>query len=299
MAVKRVNVRTRTKTVRSADTASLPLFASAMRKAHPAASSVGIVERPSHISTGLPTLDRAMLGGFPVGATSLVAARHQVGATSLLIGSALAALKLRLPVAYFTERLREEQLRGRFVVLESRVNGHRIRAGFMSAEDRVALAAARERIGWNLLSITSKQKLSPRSIEANIFSYRPALVLADIRPRPPTPDDSASALDALLEGIACLAAIAHEQQVALVVRMILPKGNHVPDVMELPGLGAAVLPFGAAVFLHRERLVDEADDESTGASHAEARVIRLRGAEIEPRVIPLRFDQRFAGLLEA
>ncbi len=298
MSAKRTKTRTR---VRSADTTTLPLFESARRRQQTSTSTSAThtADRPRRISTGLASVDRIMRGGFPVGAATLVAARHQDGATSLLIGAALAALQQRPPVASVTERLTAEKLRGRFVVLESRVNGHRFRAGFVSAEDRVALAAARERIPWNLMSVTAQPKLTASHIEANIFSYRPWLVLADVKPKPATERTAAGAQAALLEGIAELASIARQQGIALVLRMVLPKGHHPPDLLELPGLGAAVLPFGAAILLHRERRGDDQGDEATATSRAEARIVRLNGAEIEPRVVPLRFDQRFAGLLDA
>ena len=85
----------------------------------------------------------------------------------------------------------------------------------------------------------------------------------------------------------------------MLVRMLLPKGNHPPDVLELPGLGSTIEPFDAAILLHRERFAEEEEVTPAQAGQAAAHVVRVHGANVEPRVVPLRFDQRFAGLLES
>ncbi len=290
--------RARKRVVRSADTTTLPLFASARRQVQRTRELTEVEARPTHISTGLPSVDRALRGGFPVGGTTLVAARLKVGATSMLIGAGLAALARDEPVSYFSERLREAQIRGRFVILESRVNGYRLRAGFVSAEDRIALASARERISWNLLSISARRRLTHDQIDANVFSYRPWLVIADIHPRSDSPALARDRLASLTEGLERLASLARKHQVALVVRLLLPKGNHPPDVLELPGLGRVADSCEAAVLLHRERFVGEEEVTPADAGRAEAYVVRVADAEVGARVVPLRFDQRFAGLLE-
>lgn len=269
-------------------TATLPLFASAMRQARvePAVPDDG---RPEYFSTGLVSIDRALRGGFRVGELTLVAARLKVGATSLLLGAALAAMQRGERVAYLSERLSEEQLRGRLVVLESRVNGFRFSAGFVSADDRLALAAARERIGWNHLALRCRETILPRDIDAHIFSYRPGLVVADVRPRGEQP--SRDLVAAQLQGLARLRELAAKHQTALVVRVLLAKGAHPPDIVELPGVGRAADHAGAVILLHRN-----VDDTQGGT--AQASIVRVAGHEVTPREVSLRFDQRFAGLLD-
>ncbi|MEZ4270711.1 MAG: DnaB-like helicase C-terminal domain-containing protein [Myxococcota bacterium] len=251
-------------------------------------------ERPALLSTGLASVDCALRGGFEVGELSIVAARPKVGATSFLMGMALGALFRGHRVAYFSERLRLEQIRGRFVVLQSQVNGFRFRAGFVTVEDRLALSAARERIPWNGLSLVSQRQISIERIERQLFRYRPLLVVADVRPRAPGASDSRR-LDALLEGIERLALVAQRQRVALVLHLTLNVGKHPPDLLELPGRGSAAQLAQAVVLLHRST-----DESANPAECAEARaqVVRVGGKEVEPRLIPLAFDQRFAGLSE-
>ena len=271
-------------------TGSLPLFAAARRKQSVAADLAELGERPPHLSTGLPSVDRALRGGFPVGGLTLVAARRQGGASSLLVGASLNALARGQRVAYFSERTEEAKLKGRLVVQESRVNGYRIHAGFISAEDRLALVAARERIPWHALTVRCQKRIPTDTVDTDLFAYRPWLTVADIRPRAPEASGRSDRLDAVSEGLQRLRLLAQRHRVAMVVRMILPQGGHPPDRAELPGVGAVAALADAVMFVHR--------DLDGSAGRAEAMIIRVADADVEPRIIPLRFDQRFAGLLE-
>lgn len=256
-------------------------------------------DRPRFVSTGLASLDRAMRGGFPVGELSMVAARPQVGATSLLVGAALAALGRGERAAYFSERLRSEQVRGRFVVLDARVNGFRFRAGFVTAEDRLALAAARERIPWASLSVVSRRQVSASEIDGHLFSYGPLLVIADVRPRAGEASDP-NRFTALMEGVQHLVGLARRHQVALVLRWILAKGSRPPGRVDLPGMGKLADPFDTVLLLHRDDVsppADAAQDAHVGEASAD--VVRVAGHDVEARHVALRFDQRFAGLFDA
>jgi predicted ATP-dependent serine protease len=298
--------RTNTRTATATAAAELPLFASALRHRREADAAAHLDERPDFISTGLGTLDVPLRGGFPVGAVTIVGARPRVGATSLLVGAVLAALKRGERVAYFSERLRQEQLRGRCVVLESRVNGFRFKAGLATDEDHLALTAARDRIPWHNLSVVADRRIMVSDIDRHIFNYRPWLVVADLRPRAPGERGPAST-DSVIEGFQRLAQLAQKHQVAIAVRTILNRGGHRPELLELPGLGAAAKACGAVVLLHRDTGANDdgtsyADDVTPTAEmapgRAEARVVWVGAREVEPREVRLRFDQRFAGLLE-
>jgi hypothetical protein len=82
----------------------------------------------------------------------------------------------------------------------------------------------------------------------------------------------------------------------MVVRGVLNRGNHPPDPLELPGLGASARVFDGVILLHRETAGEMENTQAVGV--AEARITRVHGHDVEPRLVPLRFDQRFAGLLE-
>ncbi|MEK7704820.1 MAG: DnaB-like helicase C-terminal domain-containing protein [Myxococcota bacterium] len=284
--------------VATVEAATLPLFAAALRQRQPLTRVVAPEERPGYISSGLRCVDRAMHGGLPVGAVTLVAARPRAGASSFLLGAALDALKRHRSVAVFSEQMREEQLRGRFVVLESRVNGYRFRAGVISDDDRAALTAARDRIPWASLSMVTRPLITARAIEEHLFTYRPLVAVADLMPRTPEqhPD---SRFDDMMAGMENLARLAERHQVAVLVRYTLPRRHHPPALEELPGLGAFAAPAAAVLLVHREEVSNPDGMPDEAAGQAQIHVVRLRGRRIEPRVVELLFDQRFAGLVES
>lgn len=276
---------------------ALPLFEYAMRQQRPTEDLARIEGRPRFVSTGLRSIDRALAGGFRVGSATLLAARPRVGATSLLIGAALAALKRGERVAYLSERHKEPQLRGRFVVLESRVNGYRFQAGFVSAADRLAIAAARDRVAWAELTLSTRRPILANDIDEHLFSYRPLLVVADVQPRASAQPGSRR-IEALLEGAERLAAIAQRHHVALVVRHILPMGALPPMRRELPGNGRLAKAFQAVVLMHREDVKSPTGDPNQPVGLAEVQVVRAHGRDQHRGSLFLEFDQRFAGLLE-
>jgi predicted ATP-dependent serine protease len=263
---------------------ALPLFAQAMRRedaarvAEPAAGYL-----PSIISTGLASLDRVLRGGFASPGAHLVAARPHVGATGLLLGAALSAIKHGERVAVLTERLRPSQVRGRIVVLEAKINAFRFRAGIVTDEDQKSLAETRAILPWTNLSIVAEPRISPRRLEEHVYSYRPALVLVD---------------PANAEGVVELAEAARHRGIALVVRITLDKAEYAPTRLDLPRVGELANVFDSVILLHR----DDVETPAQGDAHvgdAMASVIRVAGHDVEPREVRLRFDQRYAGLFDA
>ena len=85
---------------------------------------------------------------------------------------------------------------------------------------------------------------------------------------------------------------------ALLVRHILPRASHPPTRLELPGLGAMAEPFSAVLLLHREEATDPDGVPEQASGQAEVYVLRVSGHDVQPRAVTLRFDQRFAGLLD-
>lgn len=271
----------------------LPLFAAAKRRV--ALADAAELPRGACVTTGLLSLDSLFHGGFPTGAVTLVAARPKVGATSVLFGAGLAALKKGLHVAYFCDHLREEQLKGRFVMLESRVNGYRFKAGFVSEDDRLAMTAARERIPWSHASFVAQNKVRLIDIDNHLYAYHSHLALIDLQERAV---GGYSRVGELLRWVEDLTTIAQRYNVAMVVRTVLPRAEEPPDRLELPGLGALAEAFDTVLLLHREEVTnpDHMSDHALG--RAEAQVVRMHGRDLTPRFVPLRFDGRFAGFLD-
>jgi replicative DNA helicase len=277
--------------------AALPLFAyavrQAVRSAPPRPPSLGAV------GTGLPSVDALLEGGLSIGRSTLLAARPGVGGSSLLLGTTLAALKRDLPVAYLSEHLDANRIRGRLVVLEARINNYRFAAGLVSAEDRAALAAARERISWNHLSLLARKRITIADIERHLITYHPQLVIADLRPRPPGATQPSDRFASLLTGVLHLGQLAQRFNVALVLRVTLPKGEGAPSRDDLPGLGALAQSFGTVLLLHREQVELPHGEEGSEPGLAELQLLRHRGRDVQPPAwVTLRFDQRYSGFAE-
>lgn len=277
----------------------MPLFTHAVRHEHPVALGAAGAGR---LSTGLVSVDRALAGGLDPGTLTLVAGRPRAGVSALLLGMTLAALERGEPVAYLSERVSERQLRGRLVLLAAKVNGYRLPAGLMSPEDRIALAAARERIHWQCLSLSAGHPLSACDVEDHLYTYRPRLLVADLVPRPPVPPASPGPLASLAAGVEHLARLAAENHVAAMLHVVLPRGEGAPSRGELPGQGALADAASTVLLLHRrEPDAAAAYDEPTPApepASAEVVVVRHAGRDLAPVHVPLRFDQRFAGLAD-
>ena len=108
-----------------------------------------------------------------------MASKPRVGENSLIMGAVLENLDNGLRVGYFSDTLRQEQIRGRLVVLKSKVNGCRSRAGVVRVEDHQQLHDARASIAWNQLLIRSAKEISLRDVASGILLYRSTLVIAD------------------------------------------------------------------------------------------------------------------------
>lgn len=223
----------------------------------------------------------------------MVAGRAQVGATSLLIGAVLHALKQGLKVAWFSDKLNEGQLKGRLILRSSEVNGYRIQAGLMSQEDELALARARETIFWDRLWVDCVPNGQLKRVLSLCRQNPPDLLVVDFPPA--SHGASGTGLRAYENGVREVAARVKKCGTACVVRQLLPKGLHPPDKMELPGLGSVTEQFEAVAFMHRFT-GEEGDDHD--ASRAFAQIIRVQHRDIRTRSVPLYFDQRFAGLAE-
>jgi hypothetical protein len=278
---------------------ALPLFAHAM--SHEAANSSGAGPTMGVVSTGLVGLDRALGGGLERGAVTAVAGRPHSGTGRLLITLALAAIERGEPVAFMTERQSERELRGRLVLLEARVNGYRFDAGLITNEDRLALASARERIPWGVLSMCAQAEITPFEVQDQLFSFRPRLLIADFRPQPPDPGADASRFSSLASGTEHLARLSAEYGVATVLHLPLARGEGVPTLSDLPGQGALAEALRAAVVLHRREQPLPLEGEAGDGHHAlaEAIVLRHGGHDIPPTHVGLHFDQRYGGVQEA
>jgi hypothetical protein len=278
---------------------ALPLFAHAM--SHDAANASPAGPSPGYVSTGLAGVDAALGGGLERGGITAVAGRPGSGTGRLLISLALGAIERGDPVAFMTEHQTERQLRGRLVLLAARVNGYRFNAGLITNEDRLALAQARERMPWGVLSLCALAEVTPLDVQDQLFSFRPRLLIADFRPTPPDPSSDASRFAALAAGTEHLARLSAEYGVATVLHVPLSRGEGVPGLQDLPGQGALAEAVRAVLVLHRREQPLPLEGGEGDGQHAlaEAVVLRRGGHDSPPAHVGLHLDQRFGGVQEA
>ena len=259
------------------------------------AKRLGKGQYDAFISTGLLSVDDGMRGGFAREQMTMVAGRAQVGATSLLMGAVLSALEQGLKVAYYSDRLNERQLTGRLILRASEVNGYRIQAGLMTEEEQFALDKARSSIGWDRLLIHCRRRVELEGVLNQCIRQPPDLLVVDFKPHQGQAGEK-TGFRGYQEGLKAIARRIEKCGAAAVVRQVLPRGNHAPDRIELPGLGSVVENFESVVLIHRHTGENEGDD--VDSSRAFAQIIRVQHRDIKTRSVPLYFDQRFAGLLE-
>lgn len=247
----------------------------------------------ARVATGFAGIDALIGGGLTTGEATLMAARPDGGATALGLNLALAALLRHLPVAIVSAALSVEQLRGRLILLQARINGFRLRAGLTSDEDRTALQTAEESIPWNHLTLLSALRLKNEELLGALSHYRPALTFADMPlvsgPQPATFKERQAAARAI-------ARIAWDAETALLLRLSLATGAHRPDRLELPGLGALGEEFAGIWLVHRQ-MHDTQDGENTPCGDlATVDVIRVGHRDREPATATLEYDARYGGL---
>ena len=267
------------------------------RDSQPAGSGKRVSNRDhdAFISTGLLSVDDGMRGGFAREHMTLVAGRAQVGATSLLMGAALNALEQGLKVAYYSDRLNERQITGRLILRASEVNGYRIQAGLVTEEEQFALDKARSSIAWDRLLVHCRRQIVLSDVLNQCIRQPPDLLVVDFKPHGGKTAEESS-FRTYEKGLQAIARRIEKCGSAAVVRQVLPRGNHAPDRIELPGLGSVVENFESVVMIHRH--TGENEDDDVDSSRAFAQIIRVQHRDIKTRSVPLYFDQRFAGLLE-
>ncbi|MEO0292662.1 MAG: replicative DNA helicase [candidate division WOR-3 bacterium] len=98
------------------------------------------------ISTGLLELDH-LSSGFQKGELIIIAARPSVGKTALALNfAAHIAIKENIPVLFFSLEMHWESLIFRLLAAEARIDGNRIRRGYIREDEWVALTSAVSRL---------------------------------------------------------------------------------------------------------------------------------------------------------
>lgn len=254
---------------------TLPLFAQAMARQSIAEDLQRIENRPNVLKSGVRGLDRGLGGGFRVGELTVLALPPDAAAWRVVAMAVLSNARRASSVALLSERQPAETLQRDLVAVEAGVDLDRVRAGLVSAEDRLILGPARKRIPWSQILIRGGTRNLAHETDELIFSYRPILVMAEVMPRA-LAARSPHAADSRMEGAARLASLARKHRVSIVVAHTLPASVGDRGVGGLSGwmLSSDV---SALVMLHE------------GATKLQLDVVRLHGTTLErPQRITVR-----------
>jgi len=143
------------------------------------------------VPTGYEDLDR-LLGGFQQSDLVLLAARPSQGKTQLSLNFCREAAKRGSPVGYFSLEMPREQLAQRFIAMQSKIEQHRLRTGWIEEEDWPVLVEASDALaelgiyiddtpGMSLLQIRSRARewVLERGVKMLSIDYLQLMIIGD------------------------------------------------------------------------------------------------------------------------
>jgi replicative DNA helicase len=231
---------------------------------------------PDLVTTGYPSLDRLLAGGFRLGELTVLVGDAGAGKTALALGIAIRAAVAGFPVLILTHESSIERCWERLLAAESGVTEIAMRTGVMPAGAGDALTSAADVLGHLPIAI----ERAPHS--ATLLGER--LDAGDLRPlviidslasvdQPPRP-----AAEAQAQAIRTAKRVAVDQNVAVLLtaqRASDATSAHParPTLSDAPATAAGVADVVLGVF--REALYDDAPDV---AGAFEVHVLKHRAA---------------------
>lgn len=116
------------------------------------------------LSTGFTDLDRLM--GFRKGELTVLAARPSMGKSALAMQFALNAALLHNSVLFFSLEMHQESVAERMLSSHADVDGHRLRSGNLTQDDRAAIVEAAAEISGAKLHVDDSPLQNMQSIAA-------------------------------------------------------------------------------------------------------------------------------------
>ena len=221
------------------------------------------------LSTGLPDLDKRLVGGFKPGQLIILAARPAMGKTSLAMGIALHAAQTGTPALFCSQEMPQEDLMDRLVSLRARVPLERIISqGAMNADDWTDVSSAAlalrdmplmidEQPALNLMAVRSKARKAVREFG------RVGLIVVDYLQLMVHEQSNAqnrnSEIEAISRGLKVLAKELSCPVVALAQlnRKCEERLNRRPMLADLRDSGAIEQDADVIMFLYRDEVYSE------------------------------------------
>lgn len=242
------------------------------------------------VESGFTDLD-ALLGGLHNSELSILAARPSMGKTALAMNIAEnVVLKLFVPVLFVSLEMSSIELADRLLCSAARVNGHRLRNGTISAEDRQRLVQQASEISQAPLFVDDSPSRTVTEISAAARRIkrregRLGLVIVDYL-QLIEPDNQKDPRQEQVAKIARrLKGIARELEVPVLClaqlnRQAEDSKDHVPKLSHLRESGAIEQDADVVMFVHREEYYRRGEDAAEVAGQAEIIVAKQRNGPV-------------------
>ncbi len=261
---------------------------------HAAMDRIDAVMRGEHttggVDTGFADLD-ALTGGLHNSELIILAARPSMGKTALAMNIAEnVSIKFDVPTLFVSLEMSSIELADRLLCSVARVNGHRLRNGTLSQEDRRRLVAKAAEISQAPLFVDDSPSRMVSEIAAAARRIRRragclGLVVIDylqlIEPDNPSDprQEQVAKIARRLKGMArelsvpvlCLAQVSRQAE---------DSKYHRPRLSHLRESGAIEQDADVVMFVHREEYFRQADEQAQYAGQAEVIVAKQRNGPV-------------------
>jgi replicative DNA helicase len=228
------------------------------------------------VATGLPSLDRMMLGLQP-GALIVLAARPSVGKTAFALNiAAHAAVKMGKKVAVFSLEMPSDQLALRMLASEAKLDWRRLTQGMMGKLDWDKVSHHAERISRSALWLDDNFVLTPVELRSKCRKIKREqggldLVVIDYLQLMHSPSDRGSQsreqeIATISRSLKALSKELHVPVLALsqLNRSVEKRKGEAPMLSDLRESGAIEQDADVVMFLHR----DDGDEKDGGPVQA-------------------------------
>lgn len=243
------------------------------------------------VESGFTELD-ALLGGLHNSELLILAARPSMGKTAFAMNIAeYVSTKLLAPTLFVSLEMSSIELADRLLCSAARVNGHRLRNGTISNDDRARLIEKASEISQSPLFVDDSPSRTVTEIAAAARRIRRregrlALIVVDYlqliepdNPKDPRQEQVAK-IARRLKGLAremnvpvlCLAQLNRQAE---------DSKDHVPRLSHLRESGAIEQDADVVMFVHREEYYRRGDDREDVAGQAEIIVAKQRNGPVD------------------
>ncbi len=256
--------------------------------------------------TGFTDFD-TMTGGLHNGELVILAARPSMGKTALAMNiSENVALQNQQPTLFVSLEMSGIELADRMLCSLARVNGHRLRNGTISADDRNRLVQKANEISQSPLFVddSPSRTVSEIAAAARRIKRRSGglnLIVVDYL-QLIEPDNSRDPRQEQVAKIARrLKGLAREMQVPVLClsqlnRQAEDSKDHRPRLSHLRESGAIEQDADVVMFVHREEYYHRGDERATFAGQAEVIIAKQRNGPVGE--VPLTWEADYTRFLD-